>query len=199
MNFTLCCVLETQSTYLHYRATKSDTNEDCKIRTVFSKSRLHMAHSYSTVPLICTLHACNMSSFLIQQRSRENCIQYLPIGQSVIQDSIICPQNKHYVKPPLWEEVTAMIVNNLASLSHSVLHLIYELQQTYTAHMLNHKFQLYHTSTMYTKYRQLRYRVVEIYQGLEEWDASIFRVGRFYWIKDHYKSEDTVPVTIIKN
>ena len=51
---------------------------------------------------------------------------------------------------------------------------------------------------MYIKYRQLRYRVVEIYQGLEEWDASIFRVGRFYRIKDHYKSEDTVPVTVTK-
>lgn len=101
-------------------------------------------------------------------------MQYLPIGQSVVQDGVICPQNKHYVKPPLWEEVTAMIVNNLASLSHSVLHLIYELQQTYTAHVLNHKFQLithrfpFHPSTMYIKYCQLRYRVVEIYQGLEE-------------------------------
>jgi hypothetical protein len=38
-----------------------------------------------------------------------------------------------------------MIVNNLASLSHSVLHLIYELQQTHTAHVLNHKFRLYRT------------------------------------------------------
>ena len=79
---------------------------------------------------IFSLHARNMSPFVTQQRSRENCVQYLPIGQSVIQDSIIRPQNKHYVKPSLREEVTTMIVNNLASLFHSVLHLIYELQQT---------------------------------------------------------------------
>jgi hypothetical protein len=50
------------------------------------------------------------------------------MAQPVIQDSIICPQNKHYVKPSLRKEVTAMIVNYLASLSHFVLHLIYELQ-----------------------------------------------------------------------
>lgn len=51
---------------------------------------------------------------------------------------------------------------------------------------------------MYIKYCQLRYRVVEIYRVLEEWDASNFRVGRFYQIKDHYTSEDTVQVNIIK-
>jgi hypothetical protein len=74
----------------------------------------------------------------------------------------------------------------------------------YTVHVLSHKFQLYHTqipfhpSTMYIKYCQLRYRVVEIYQVLEEWDASNFRVGRFYRIKDNYTSEDTVPVNNIK-
>ena len=52
---------------------------------------------------------------------------------------------------------------------------------------------------MTIKYCQLRYRVVEIYQVLEEWDVSNFRVGRFYWIKDHNTSEDTVPVNIIKD
>lgn len=166
---------------------------DCKWHTATLLSHLHALCIFS-------LHACNMSSFFIQQ-SRENCIQYLPIRQSVIQDSIICPQNKHYVKPSLWEELTAMIVNNLASLSHAVLYLIYELQQTYTVHVLNHKFQLYHThrfplhpSTMYIKYCQLRYRVAEIYRVLEEWDAFIFRVGIFYWIKDHYTWEDTVQL-----
>jgi hypothetical protein len=50
------------------------------------------------------------------------------MGQSVLQDSIIRPRNKHYVKPSLREEVTAMIVDNLASLSHFVLHLIYKLK-----------------------------------------------------------------------
>lgn len=49
--------------------------------------------------------------------------------QPVIQDSIVGPENKHYVKPSLRKEVTAMIVNYLASLSHFVLHLIYELQE----------------------------------------------------------------------
>jgi hypothetical protein len=105
------------------RQEKYSVSADCTWHTIALLSHLHALCIFS-------LHARNMSSFLIQQRSRENCIQYLPMGQSVIQDSIICPQNKRYVKPSLREEVTAMIVNNLASLSHSVLHLIYKLQQT---------------------------------------------------------------------
>jgi hypothetical protein len=36
--------------------------------------------------------------------------------------------------------------------------------------------------------------VAEIYRVLEEWDAFIFRVGIFYWIKDHYTWEDTVQL-----
>jgi len=70
-------------------------------------------------------------SFLIKQENRAKCVCYLPVGQSVIQDRVTGPQNKHNVKPPLREEVTPMVINNLASLFHFVLHLIYELQQRY--------------------------------------------------------------------
>ena len=139
----LCAVFLKHSPLI---CTTGERNQS-QMRTVRWDCTWHTATLLSHLHALCiiSLQACIMSSFLIQQRSRENCIQYLPIGQSVVQDGIICPQNKHYVKPPLWEEVTAMIVNNLASLSHSVLHLIYELQQTHTVHVLSHKFQLYHT------------------------------------------------------
>ena len=126
------------------------------------------------------------------------------MGQSVIQDSIICLQNKHYVKPSLREEITAMIVNNLATLSHFVLHLIYELQQRYTAFMcsiinfsfITHSFP-FHLSIIYVKYCYVRCRLVEIYWVLEEWAASIFKVSTFYQSKDHH-TQDIIPVTAMR-
>jgi hypothetical protein len=34
-----------------------------------------------------------------------------------------------------------------------------------------------------------------MYQVFEEWDASIFKVGTFYQIKEHYTPEGAVTLT----
>lgn len=52
---------------------------------------------------------------------------YVPINQSIIQGSIISPQNEHNVEPSLGKEVTAMVVDDFSTFFHLVLDFIQQL------------------------------------------------------------------------
>ena len=53
-----------------------------------------------------------------------------PLGKSVIEQGVVCSENDDDMKPPLREEVTAMVVNNIPSLTHHLLQFIYHLTRT---------------------------------------------------------------------
>jgi hypothetical protein len=56
----------------------------------------------------------------------------LPLDQSVIQVTVVCLENKDYVKPPLRKKVAAMIVNYFPSWRHLLFKFIKYLRRVET-------------------------------------------------------------------
>lgn len=54
---------------------------------------------------------------------------HLPAFQPLIQQGIVCSQDKHDVEPSLWEKVTAVIVYNDTAVTHFILQLINHLEE----------------------------------------------------------------------
>lgn len=54
-------------------------------------------------------------------------LNLLPALEPIIEVGVICAKDKHNVKPALWEEITAMVVNNHAPIHHLVLQFIHNL------------------------------------------------------------------------
>ena len=55
--------------------------------------------------------------------------KHLPLFKSFIKCCVICAQNKHNIKPSLREEVTAMIIHNIPSLTHLIFYFIHNLHK----------------------------------------------------------------------
>mmetsp|Transcript_459 Transcript_459/g.1204 ORF Transcript_459/g.1204 Transcript_459/m.1204 type:complete len:226 (+) Transcript_459:857-1534(+) len=50
-----------------------------------------------------------------------------PFFKSVVQYAILCLQHENVIKPPLWEEVTAVVVDDVATFPHALLQIITNL------------------------------------------------------------------------
>lgn len=57
-----------------------------------------------------------------------NCYEHKPAFKTIVEICVVCAEDKNNVKPAFGKEITAMVINYDASVSHFVLQFIHNLE-----------------------------------------------------------------------
>lgn len=72
------------------------------------------------MPQIKVLHAINVIVI--------HCNKHKPAFKTIVEIGVVCAEDKNNVKPAFRKEITAMVINYDASVSHFVLQFIHNLE-----------------------------------------------------------------------